>query len=52
LSGEKNSPFQKIVFHSEEIGNMIFENGGQNTRPSAKAHIPEDVKVSKAATIP
>jgi hypothetical protein len=30
---------------------MIFENVGQNTRPSADAHIPEDVKVSKAATV-
>jgi hypothetical protein len=31
---------------------MNFENDGQNTRPSANANIPEDVKVSKAATIP
>jgi hypothetical protein len=31
---------------------MIFENVGQNTLPSANAQIPEDVKVSKASTIP
>jgi hypothetical protein len=52
LSGENYQLFQKIVFHSAEKGTMIFENVGQNTRPSANAHIPEDVKVSKAATIP
>ena len=52
MSGEKYPLFQKIVFHSEDKGTMIFENVGQNIRPSANAHIPEDVKVSKAATIP
>jgi len=51
LSGEKYPLFQKIVLHSEDKDNMIFENVGQNTHPPAKAHILEDVKVRKAATI-
>jgi hypothetical protein len=52
VSGEKHPLFQKIVFHYEEKDSTIFEKVGQNARPSAKANIPEDVKVIKAATIP